>query len=277
MEKTEIKTEKYWILVPYLGSYFILYGMFNMTTYYSKFNINILDYVNLSESIAYFFKDIRWVIVFVLMILSLSYLFKIGVNIFKNRNSKEKELVEKLDLEIQEIEMKLKESKLSVENAESLCYEKNNKKQTLSKKLRQRKTIYLLFSCILMIIILILALIEIVVDKANIIFLTLFLISYIIPIYIYFKLRDLRLLIVSATLSMLLASAYNGASINAKTILTGNQTSIKMTINKRLYSSADSCYLIGNTEKYIFIFNKKEHKSIIFPHEEIDSIEIPLK
>jgi hypothetical protein len=55
-------------LLPFFGGYFIIYGSVNLIAYYGQFNINIIQYIEFSEIISYFIKDI-FLILFHLVVL----------------------------------------------------------------------------------------------------------------------------------------------------------------------------------------------------------------
>jgi hypothetical protein len=64
------KIQKYSAFLPFVGGYFILYGIVDLLSFYKEFNINIMSYVGFSEIITYFIRDIYLVFlhVFVMMV-----------------------------------------------------------------------------------------------------------------------------------------------------------------------------------------------------------------
>jgi hypothetical protein len=69
------KIQKYSAFLPFIGGYFILYGIVDLLTFYREFNINIMSYVGFSEIITYFIRDIYLVFLHVaVMIVSAIFL-----------------------------------------------------------------------------------------------------------------------------------------------------------------------------------------------------------
>ncbi|MEK6780619.1 MAG: hypothetical protein AABY93_02880 [Bacteroidota bacterium] len=66
-------------LIPFLGAYFILYGSVDLITFYKEFNISIIHFINFSEIIFYFIRDLYIIIAHVVLL----FLGIIGFNYFK--------------------------------------------------------------------------------------------------------------------------------------------------------------------------------------------------
>jgi hypothetical protein len=63
------KIQKYSSFLPFVGSYFILYGIVDLLTFYHEFNIGIMSYVGFSEIITYFIRDLYLVFMHVIVMI----------------------------------------------------------------------------------------------------------------------------------------------------------------------------------------------------------------
>lgn len=259
MGKTRIELKEYLVFTPYLGGYFICYGIINSFTYYCLFNISIFDYISFTEIIFYFIKNVHYICISVI----------IGIGMYL--------LLMKVENELLNFKHK-KQKRDNQNNSESKLNENSVKEVASIQKGKKQGKIFGYLDFFGAIIFIIVVLLMILFWKRLLEYIYIFtaLSTVILTLSFYFV-KDLRLRPIIFCIIMITMFSVSTAADQSIIVLKGMNTGIKMTIDKRLYSSANNCYLIGNTEKYIFIFNKKEHKSMVFPHEKIDSVEIPLK
>jgi len=264
-------------LIPFLGAYFILYGSVDLITFYGEFNISIIHFINFSEIIFYFIRDLYIIIANVILLL----LGIIGLNYFKLK------AVDNLEIQIPQWEENQKKVQDIIDT-----FDKDNIKQgdkqrieeaikltnslreevNETKKRRKRLKKILLIGGLLCVGWLIWLTYE---------FGWLSGLRFIIPAIISFGfgyfIKDFRLFMVIYGLVSLLTSAYFNAKSNADKVRNGANYGMNVEIDGRLIESDSSNFVIGKTENYLFYYESKLKRTKVYPSDKMNSITIPDK
>lgn len=264
-------------LIPFLGAYFILYGSVDLITFYKEFNIDIIHFINFSEIIFYFIRDLYIIITHVVVL----FMVIIGFNYFKLK------AVGNIDVRIPHWKENLKEIKGILdtidrdnpkrEDEQKIDEAKNLSDKTseeVSKAIRRKSriNILLLFGGFL-----------IVVQNFWLIYEYGWLsgLRFFMPVLISFGVgyfvKDVRLFMVIYGLVTLLTSAYFNSISNAEKIKSGKNYGLNIDIDGHLIQSDSSSYVIGKTDNYIFYHQSKLKKTTVYPTNKMSYMIIPDK
>jgi uncharacterized membrane protein (DUF485 family) len=252
--------------LPYLGAYFILYGAIQMVTYYSQFNIDIVGYVDFSEIIVYFIKDIHLVLVNSLMFIAFPMVLRISG--LARMEKEVDEIVNNTNTLKERIQSKNFASK---EDIVELRKNSDNAKSQLAKS---KKTMYVIIT----------------ITSLSLLFLFAILIQYqlwymlarvlvimIITILVISQLKEQSNFIVFTVLSLvvLIFSSFFDALENASQVKEkAKHKGFEIVLNDSVKLVSDTTsYFIGKTSNYTFFH--KDSINIVIPNEQIKTINIP--
>lgn len=264
-------------LIPFLGAYFIMYGSVDLITFYREFNISIIHFINFSEIIFYFIRDLYIIIAHVILLL----IGIVAFNYFKPKaignletqipqweesQKKVKEILDTFDEDNikQEDKKRLEEAKNLTDSISEGVNEGRN-------RLKRVKNILLLGGLLIV---------------GQLIWLTyefgwLSGLRFIIPVIISFGIgyfiKDFRLFMVVYGLVSLLTSAYFNAKSNADRVRNGANYGMNVDMDGRLIQSDSSNFVIGKTENYLFFYESKLKRTTVYPTDKMNYITIPDK
>lgn len=262
-------------LIPFLGAYFILYGSVDLITFYREFNISIIHFINFSEIIFYFIRDLYIIIAHVILL----FIAVIGFTYFKQKavgnletqipqwredGKKIRDILATIDKDNlkQEDERKIKEA----ENLTNRISEEVSSAEKRTKRIR----ILLLLAGLLIV--------------GQLLWLTYEFgwqsgLRFIAPVFISFGIgffvRDFRIFMVIYGLVSLLTSAYFNAISNANKVKNGSNYGIDVEIDGKLIQSDSSNFVIGKTEKYLFFYESKLKRTTAYPADKMNYMTIP--
>lgn len=234
--------------LPYFGTILILFGYLKMSLFYSHFNINISEYVDFTEMITAFIPD--------LALFFFMYFF-IHIFDFISKSQQEMDFDKEKDLKI-------------VNNASSIQRIKEFFKQNI-----------ILFIAILGTIIL-----NLFFDlsiKENIYSLSLFVILLIKFLFLEYNRK--HKILYNSYLSALLQNIISLVLINIVFVYfltiheiydvkNNNTTAVLFNVSEKKIQSNGSFIFVGQTNKYLFMYDKKVKETFIFKREEIKNMSI---
>jgi hypothetical protein len=277
------------VYVPYIGGFCIVYGSLNCVTYYSQFNVAITQYIDFSEIITYFIKDILSIIVQLLLVMvtAVSYnaiknsklaaavTFEIPLKTITDMTEHDTRRASELD-QLMETVRGTKSSKKKREllrHAEKM-YSKLNRNVALTrKKLDRLKGQADMLRWVPRVI---------VVGMLVGIFYVLGWphgLSLAIPLIIAFLLTFTSLhfyaFLTAYTASILICSAFFDALRDAERVKTGSNYGSAFRFEGQLIKSDSTKYMVGKTKDYVFYYDSKTHQTAIYQAQKVDFITVP--
>ena len=264
-------------LIPFLGAYFILYGSIDLMTFYREFNISIIHFINFSEIVFYFIRDLYIVIAHVILLL----LGIVGFSYFKTK------VIGSLDTRISEwneSQIKVKdildtidkdninlEDRKRLEEADKITKNIADGIREGKRRTKRVKTV-LLIAGLLVVSQLVWLIYEFGWMNG---------LRFVIPIIssfgIGYFIKDFRLFMVVYSLVSLLTSAYFNAKSNADKVRNGANYGMNVDMDGRLIISDSSNFVIGKTENYLFYYESKLKRTTVYPIDKMDYITVPDK
>lgn len=267
-------------LIPLFGSYFILYGCLDAYTYYSAFNLNIMSFLETSEILTYFLKDIYIVLIvligtFLVIFGYQLYMDKIILPATKSIKKRSKELesisndLDALSAKTDAINKDDAEKIKDLENTLKALVETAKKLPSVKSRLNLGRGILLFVS-----IFVILLFVFVFYQSNSKIHLIFDLIIWVVVLFIigYF-IKDIRRALIVYTMLFLLHFSYNSSNDRAIRVKL-NGTPIDFSLKNGNLLRKKSQFMIGNTKNYAFIYDSITKDTKVYPINKIDWIKI---
>lgn len=247
-------------LLPFFTGYCILYGAINVISFYNQFGIEVIGYIDLSELLSYFIKDIYlmiaqfFMLIFVLM----------GAEWWATK----KEKLSEIDLTLMEM------NKLSLEDMDKMDEEEREKLMTKLKSIisstnkKQIGNIFVMVILLFVLAVLCFLVFLILGAKSVIIF------SSAVIMWLAFD-KNIKHYIVLSFLSVVLVLSYLNAVYLAEIVKGGRNYGLNFSLNGEVIKSDSMKYVIGRTNKYIFYYDSNAKSSKVYSIDKIDFINIP--
>ncbi len=248
-----LETNKIKNLIPYLGSLLLICGYLKLSIYYNYFNIQISDYLEITEILTLFFYDAIKYSTIVFLAFLFTFLIDTQESIEENEN------------------------------------EKNDIIDTNNFFLRLKK--FLIFRLNLIgsiVIFLIFTLISYYVNPKKIfyfILITSFLTSILILIYFLFEFKrkykisygkELNSTYYNLIIIFILFVTYliQSSFLDIRKTTEGKNLNISFKYYEKNIESSDQILYVGETKGYLFLFDTKKKSTLVFSRNDINNLEI---
>lgn len=282
MEDAQFKTtpekiKEITVFVPLVTGYAILYGTLSANTYYIQFGVSIINYIDFSEIITFFIKDIYVVLaqLFFLFVYLKAYktFVKISVNFFKKDQEDRKLLVQVIKREIVEYG-----DKITTMEADHVDHEKIERSMDEAERISNKIARRAIWKVVSLIVIALAGLF-------GSLYATGFDIQYFgylaglgIICFVSFTITsNVKESMALVSLLLLLMSGVIVSIDAASRVKKGGNYGVNFSLDGVEVKSDSVNYAIGKTNKYIFYYKSREKKTIAYPLERTGFIEVPNK
>jgi len=276
------------VFIPLISGYFLLYGAISLITYYREFNIDIIDFIEFSELIVYFIKDIFTIL---LNLVTGLIGFLIGINLFlkpsftdlvkKSSDSIQvsKTSDELIDEGFSELLNKLK-NKESYTSEDLSKIEDINAHISLMKSRKEDQSApdrrkYIIVFLIILIIVGFGISFLIYSSSWNNLYQTIIVYALTILLAYFIGTKSYTYFLIAQSFCAILIYGYFGTLEEAQNVkYRGKNNGIALGINDSIPFESDSTnYYIGKTNKYVFLF--KNNAVLILPNDQIKWFKFP--